>query len=167
MRGQNIPHREVTIRAVRDDDSAALLRILAAVYAEYPGCLLELSEVPELMAPATSFAENGGQFWVAEQCGAIVGFIAMTPSGEPDRIELKKLYVLAKARGIGLGRRLIALVEEAALTRGARGVHLWSDTRFKTAHRVYERCAYVRLPETRELHDVSNSIEYHYEKMLT
>ena len=166
-----VPRRAAfRIRAVRDEDSAAILAVLEAVFAEYPNCFLELSEVPELVQPATSFAAMDGAFWAADDDEGLAGFIALAPShddrDEPGTIELKKLYTARRARGVGLGRTLIELVEAEAARRGARRIHLWSDTRFETAHRVYERLGYVRLPETRELHDVSDTVEFHYEKRL-
>ncbi|MEN9230940.1 MAG: GNAT family N-acetyltransferase [Thermostichus sp. DG02_5_bins_236] len=157
---------QIEIRPVEDSDSAALLHILEVVFAEYPGCVLDLEEVPELLQPATAFAQLGGSLWVAQQQEQVVGCVAMVPTATPERIELKKLYTLPKVRGRGLGRRLIEQVETAARQQQARFVHLWTDTRFITAHRVYERLGYARLPETRELYDRSNSVEYHYEKSL-
>lgn len=83
-----------------------------------------------------------------------------------DPAELKKLYLDARLRGRGLGRELIALVEETARASGAQGIELWSDTRFKAAHAVYERCGYRKTGRTRDLHDLSNSTEFHFEKEL-
>jgi len=83
-----------------------------------------------------------------------------------DGVELLKLYVDRTARGRGLGRRLAALVEEEATRRGAGHIELWSDTRFSDAHRLYELLDYERQPETRELHDLSNSVEFRYIKHL-
>lgn len=40
-------------------------------------------------------------------------------------------------------------------------------TRFTDAHRLYERLGYVRSPGTRELHDLSRSVEYHFAKALS
>lgn len=155
------------IRPVRDDDSARILAILAECYAEYPGCLLDLSEVPELLRPATSFAEVDGSFWVAEDDGLVVGFVALVPGHDDATLgELKKLYTARRARGRGLGRTLIELVLREAKRRGLSRVHLWSDTRFETAHRVYERCGFVRLAGTRDLGDVSASHEWHYERRV-
>lgn len=155
------------IRPVADGDSPSILAILEAVFAEYPNCFLELSEVPELVRPATSFRDMDGRFWVAEDDDGIGGFVAMTPDHDaPGFVELKKLYTSRRARGVGLGRVLVELVEAEARRREARAIHLWSDTRFETAHRVYEHLGYVRLPGTRELHDVSATVEYHYEKRL-
>lgn len=150
-------------REATDDDSAAICALIADVFAEYPGCLFEMSEMPELVAPRTWFRNAGGRIWVAERDGEVLGVVAVAPS-VAGFMELKKLYVAAKLRGTGAGSRLIALVENFARDRNAAGVHLWSDTRFELAHAVYEHKGYRRLPETRELHDVSNSIEYHFEK---
>jgi GNAT superfamily N-acetyltransferase len=86
--------------------------------------------------------------------------------GRDDVVELKSLYVSAKARRQGLGELLTGLVEEEAVRRGARAVELWSDTRFADAHRLYARLGYRRLPHTRELHDLSDTTEYSFRKEL-
>ncbi|MCS6898299.1 MAG: GNAT family N-acetyltransferase [Myxococcales bacterium] len=153
------------LRPARDEDSAAFLAILEAVFAEYPGCVLVLDEEPEMQQPASAFAALGGQIWALEGHGQVLGMVALQPSAS-GVVELKKLYLLPPARGQGLGRALIEHVEEEARRLGARRVHLWSDTRFTTAHRVYEHLGYRRLPETRALHDASATIEFHYEKKL-
>jgi hypothetical protein len=41
----------------------------------------------------------------------------------------------------------------------------WSDTRFTDAHRLYERLGYIR-GGTRDLGDVSRSVEYFFEKAI-
>lgn len=157
---------QIDIRPVEDSDSDALLHILDVVFAEYPGCVLDIEEVPELLQPATAFAEMGGCLWVAQQQEQVVGCVGIVPTERAERMELKKLYTLPAVRGQGLGRRLIEQVEAEARRRYAHSLHLWTDTRFTTAHRVYERLGYTRLPETRELSDRSHSVEYHYEKRL-
>jgi putative acetyltransferase len=124
--------------------------------------------MPELARPATSFAAMHGRFWVVERDGAIAGCVGMAPDhDDPTLVELKKLYLLSSLRGRGLGRRLISLVEDETRQRGIERIHLWSDTRFTTAHGVYERCGYTRLAETRELHDLSFTVEFHFEKTLS
>jgi putative acetyltransferase len=149
----------VLLRPATDDDSAGVIALIARVFVEYPGCILDVErEEPGLRAPASSY----DRFWVAELDGAVVGCIACSLG---DGVaELKKLYVDRAARRQGLGRRLIALVEEAARDHRAARIHLWTDTRFEAAHAVFERLGYHRLPETRDLHDLSGTTEYHYEK---
>ena len=60
----------------------------------------------------------------------------------------------------------VAAAEARALVAGADGMQLWTDTRFETAHRFYERKGYVADGRTRALYDLSNSIEYFYAKRL-
>ena len=149
------------IRPARDADSAAVIALIARVYGEYPGCILDVDrEEPALRAPASSF----DRFWVVEEGQHVVGCVGCALG--KGVAELKKLYLDAPMRGRGLGRDLIALVEETARASGAERIELWSDTRFKTAHAVYERCGYRKTGRTRDLHDLSNSTEFHFEKDL-
>jgi putative acetyltransferase len=134
------------------------MALIGAVYAEYPGCVLDVDgEAPHLRQPASAFERWGGELWVAEFDGRIVGCVGF--ADHCGRIELRSLYVAAGWRRAGLGGRLVSLVEEAALARGIECVELWTDTRFADAHRLYERLGYERGPQTRDLHDRSRSVE--------
>lgn len=154
------------IRDARDIDAEGLIGLIEACYTDYEGCVLDVDgEAPELRTIASAHAAQGGRFWVAESDGTIIGSIGIVPNGTGG-YEVKKLYVSKAARRMGLGARLIALAEVEAMSRGGRSIELWSDTRFEDAHRLYERRGYTRLPEKRELHDKSNSVEFHYRKDL-
>lgn len=149
------------IRPASDADSAGVIAVIARAYAEYPGCVLDVErEEPALKTPASSF----DRFWVVEEGGRVGGCVGVSLG---ETAELKKLYLDAALRGRGLGRELIALVEETARASGAVRIELWSDTRFVTAHAVYERCGYRRTGRTRDLNDLSNSTEFHFEKRLS
>ena len=157
-----------TIREARDADAQGLIALVGDVFNEYPGCVLDVdNEMPQLLAINTAFATLGGRFWVAELVDRIVGCGGIAPAHDPAGSELKHLYVASAARRMGLGTRFVQLVEREAAARGAAFVELWSDTRFLDAHRLYERLGYSRLPDTRELDDLSNSIEYHFIKRST
>jgi putative acetyltransferase len=154
------------LRHVHDDDADALLALVGGIYAEYPGCVLEPDgQDSDLRTLASAYAAKGGEFWVIQTDTEIVACVGWAPLAD-GVVELKRLYVGQPARRKGLGGRLVALVEDAASRHGARVVELWSDTRFADAHRLYETLGYVRQPDTRELHDASNSVEYHYRKQL-
>ena len=157
----------LAIRDARDEDSWDLIGLIAACWAEYPGCILDVhGEEPWLLAPATAHREQGGRLWVAELDGRLVASVALKPAADAEGVALKSLYVARVARRRGLGERLVGLVEAEARARGAAFVELWTDTRFHDAHRLYERLGYVRGPHTRELHDLSRSVEYYYQKVL-
>jgi putative acetyltransferase len=158
---------DLLLRDATDEDSWDLIGLIAACWSEYPGCVLDIDgEAPYYRTIATSFASWGGRFWVAEQAGRVVGSIGLAPGGAADEVELRMLYVARPYRRRGLARRLVALFDGEARARGARSVTLWSDTRFAEAHAFYEQLGYTRAPHTRELHDLSHTVEYNFTKTL-
>lgn len=156
------------IRDARDDDAEGLIALIGGVFAEYPGCVMDVDgELPELRRIASYFEEHAGEFWVAERGGVVVGCVGWSPAKDPGGVELKKLYVHASERQHGLGGRLVERVEARARELGATFIDLWSDTRFVTAHAFYERRGWKRGPTTRELYDKSHTVEYYFRKPLT
>lgn len=158
-----------TLRPAADADADLLIALVGTCYAEHPGCVLDLDGVDaDLRAVASHLEPVGGRMWLAEdRRGAVacVGFAPTRVHGAP-AVELKRLYVRPDARRRGLGRRLVAHVEAVAARRGDEVVELWSDSRFTDAHRLYTSLGYVRQPETRQLHDPSNTTEHHFVKQL-
>lgn len=149
-----------------DRDSWALIALIAACWAEYPGCVTDVAgEYPELLTPATHYQATGGALWVLPEGPWIAACVGWAP-GPGQAVELVKLYVARHRRGGGLGAALIGQVEQHAGKRGATHIELWSDTRFRDAHRLYERCGFRPTGETRELHDRSQTIEYAFHKAL-
>lgn len=161
------PTDDLDIRPVHEGDAEALIELVGSVYAEYPGCVLDLGGVDaDLTAPRATSDEKGGDLWIVEDPdGEIVACCGWAPAG-PDAIELKRLYVRADARGRGIGAWLVGQVEQVARERGADRVVLWSDTRFTAAHRLYERLGYEPTGETRELDDPSDTTEYRFGRDL-
>ncbi len=155
---------EILIRDAEDADKDGLVTLIGGCFDEYEGCLLDLEELPELLAIATAFREMKGRFWVAERGGRVVACVGFSPGKKEGYAELKKLYVEKAAREGGLGGRLCALAEEESKKAGFTGMEMWSDTRFTTAHRFYEKRGYLRGAKTRLLHDKSNTEEYYFER---
>jgi GNAT superfamily N-acetyltransferase len=173
----------VPLRPARDADADGLIELIAACWSEYPGTVMDVDgELPHLRAIATAFRSWGGRAWVAEAGGHVIGSVGVVPTeppaagateqpaagatGDGGGVELRMLYVRASARRSGLGGRLLGLAEAEARRREAGRIELWSDTRFTTAHRFYERRGYQRGPAARELHDLSASVEYYFSKPL-
>ena len=154
------------LRAGRDADADAIIRIIGDAWAEYPGCVMDLDgEVPELRALASYAETRGGAFFVAESSDGVVGLACCWPLAD-GAWELAKMYVARSARGSGVAHDLAAMVEQYAVAHGAQRMQLWSDTRFDRAHRFYEKRGYVRSGGLRALGDKSNSIEFAYAKPL-
>jgi putative acetyltransferase len=158
--------KDVSFRDAVDADSEALIALISGVFDEYPGCVTDVDgEMPELRAIASHFRRLEGCFRVAERAGSVVGCIGFAPLRNGG-VQLHKLYVRADCRRRGIGAALCDFVEATAAAQKATHVELWSDTRFETAHRMYEGRGYHRGPETRELHDKSNTVEYFFRKEL-
>jgi L-amino acid N-acyltransferase YncA len=63
------------------------------------------------------------------------------------RAMLHSLFMAERARGRGLGRRLLAEVERRASARGACRIDLTSDKRRLDAHRFYRMLGYAQSHE--------------------
>lgn len=151
-----------TIRSATDADGQGVAELVAHCFAEYDGCLYEPAEFPELPAIASWVAARGGFFQVAESEGRIVGSAGILPTHVPGILELKKLYVAPRHRGTGLAAALLAGATAFARGRGGHAIVLFSDTRFRRGHAFYEKHGFRRLPGTRNLNDVSRTLEYAY-----
>lgn len=151
------------LREVRDADAHGLQELIGLCFAPYPGCVLDVAnEERGLLAPESSFEA----MWVLERAsdGLVAGCVAAAThaSVEPPHVELKKLYVHPACRGLGLARVLIERVHAYALARRVARIELWSDVKFATAHEVYAHFGYERTGATRELGDLSRTVEYHF-----
>jgi len=153
------------VRIVRDTDAQDLFGLITLCFAEYPGCFADPhADLADLVHPAQTAAARDQLFLVVEDdTGRVQACIAVD---FPDNVtaEMHRLYVRPDARGRGLATDLIGLVEAHARARGVERIILWSDTRFLTAHALYEKRGYVRLAGSRDLGDVSGSVEWCFEK---
>lgn len=156
------------LRTARDDDADGLIALVAAAYAEHPGCVLDLPGVDaDLEDPATTAARRGGRWWVVERDGRIVATVGSGPLEDDGSLELKRLYVDRDVRRQGLASGLVRWVEAHAAGLGATTVQLWSDTRFEEAHRLYTRLGYQASGEERDLHDPSHTTEWRFVRDVT
>jgi len=154
------------IRAARDGDAEAIVRLVGDCWREYPGCVVDFEgEAPEFLAIASHAAGRGGAAWVDESNGVVAGLACVWPSRD-DVWEVAKVYVAPPLRGAGVAHALVAAAEDFARAAGAARAVLWSDTRFDRAHRFYQKRGYVRAGGIRALADKSRSIEFGYAKPL-
>lgn len=155
-------------RPATDADADALVALIGGVYAEYPGCVLDLEGIDDdLVAPATAFERHGGHLWLVDEPSGreLLACVGAGPLRDGS-VELKRLYVHRDARGRGLGTQLVRWVEAHAVGLGAERIELWSDTRFLDAHRHYRRLGYAETDELRDLDDPSHTTERRFERQL-
>jgi putative acetyltransferase len=163
-RARKVEDQQV-IRPVIDADAQDLFGLLSLCYAEYPGCFVDPhDDLPDLRAAGSSYVATDGAFWAVEdERGRVCACVAVD-FPERGTAELHRLYVRSDRRGQGLGSLLVREAESHARARGADRIVLWSDTRFRTAHRLYRRLGYTQVDGQRQLADISKSVEYRFEK---
>lgn len=71
------------------------------------------------------------------------GFAAWRRAEEPATTKLDKLYVMQEVQGRGLGRRLVAHVEQAARADGSTKLVLNVNKQNKASIAFYERCGFA------------------------
>jgi acetyltransferase len=84
---------------------------------------------------------------VAERDGGVAAMALLVPGGAANarhRAEVQRVAVAEGARGLGIGRQLLAAVEERAAAHGL--TLLWLTTHDETdACAFYEACGYTKL----------------------
>jgi GNAT superfamily N-acetyltransferase len=86
-----------------------------------------------------------GQFLVAYLHGDAIGCGAVKHNpGTP--AEIKRMWIAPAARGLGLGRRLLAELEACALTGGAHSARLETNAVLTEALALYRSTGWVEVP---------------------
>jgi putative acetyltransferase len=104
----------------------------------YPAESNHLTDVAALSAP-------GVHFVVARTAGRAVGCGAIVDRGA-GVFELKRMWVDPAARGLGIGGRVLDVLEAHARSRGARVVRLETGIRQPEALALYRRRGYGYVP---------------------
>ena len=76
--------------------------------------------------------------WIAELDGEAVGGVCLIRDSDTVA-KIRLLLVTEKARGAGIGRRLVGECIAFARCAGYRQISLWTDARLMAARRLYEQ----------------------------
>jgi len=97
---------------------------------------------------------ESAELWVAVVAGEVVGSTTFCPAGSSlqevareNEGEFRMLAVAAAARRRGIAEALVSRCVERSRELGYDAVVLCSMREMTTAHRLYERLGFVRLPE--------------------
>lgn len=104
------------------------------------------SEINEL---ATHFAQNGGAFWVLLDGEEVVGTGGVLLVDERT-CELKRMYIVPRARGLGWGRKLSQTAIEWARGAGFKSMRLDTDEVLVAATALYRSLGFVPIPRYKE-----------------
>jgi putative acetyltransferase len=132
----------LSIRPIRPADDASVARLIRTVMPEFgavgPGFAIN---DPEVDAMAANYPAPGAYFVVVDEHDEVVGGggFAQLAGGKPGTCELRKMYFLPRARGQGMGQKLLEHCLERAKAAGFTRCYLETLTGMDAAMRLYER----------------------------
>jgi DNA-binding MarR family transcriptional regulator/GNAT superfamily N-acetyltransferase len=136
------------LRPHQPGDMGWIIHRHGVLYAEEYG----LDESFEAMVAriAATFIENFDarreRCWIAERDGEIVGSVLLAKGGE-EVAKLRLLYVEPKARGLGIGSRLVSECIGFARRAGYRKITLWTNDVLVSARRIYQAAGFRLVQE--------------------
>lgn len=139
---------EPFLRPARSGDAAALAAIIRTVMPELgacgPGFAINDPEVNDI--PAT-YGRPRSAYFVVEWNGEVVGGGGVAPleGAAAGTCELRKMYFLPKARGLGLGRKMLERCLAAAKEIGFSRCYLETLKGMTAAKRLYESSGFKPL----------------------
>jgi ribosomal protein S18 acetylase RimI-like enzyme len=147
-----VPERTDLVRVdpARPEDFGRIAELTAGVYRDegYAG-----EQYLAVLADVAGRATRA-ELLVARDGTGVIGSVALVLDGEfgevlqaPEEAGFRMLVVDPAARGRGVGELLVRACLARAGAAGKRRVVLSTDPRMTSAHRLYERLGFTRLPE--------------------
>jgi [ribosomal protein S18]-alanine N-acetyltransferase len=147
----------IRLRKARPGDVDALLAIERASFAS--------DRLSPRQLAAHAAGRTRARFVVAERAGEILGNALVFLRRGVRRARLYSIVVAARARGLGLGARLLARAEQEARMAGAGELSLEVRTGNRDAIALYERSGYRRTG-VRPAYYEDGAAAYRYLKLL-
>lgn len=136
------------IEPITQADDAQVAAIIRAVMPEFgaSGCGFAIND-PEVDWMSRAYAGPRSAYFVLRRDGRVLGGGGVAPleGGGADTCELRKMYFLPEARGLGAGAAMMERCLEAARAFGFRRCYLETLTGMDAAMRLYERSGFRRI----------------------
>ncbi len=140
--------RAFTLRPIRPEDDDTVAKIIRGVMPEFgadgPGFAIH---DPEVNGMCAAYGTARAAYYVVEVNGHVVGGGGIAPLQGSDEgtAELRKMYFLPEARGIGVGSALLRHLLIVAKNLKFARVYLETLTGMDAAQKLYEHLGFQRL----------------------
>ncbi|MFB2922643.1 MULTISPECIES: GNAT family N-acetyltransferase [Aerosakkonema] len=140
-----IHYRDFVIRSWSEADRTHVADLIHSVLTEY-GLPWQPAEADrDVLQIENFYLTTGGEFWVVEREGQLVGTAAYYPIQRgQDAVEIRKMYLLPSVRRQGLGKFLLQQLESAIAARGFQQIWIQTASILKEAVQLYESSGYQR-----------------------
>jgi putative acetyltransferase len=136
------------VRLVAKHDNAAIASIIRAVMPEFgasgQGFAIHDKEVDNIFE---AYSRPRCSYYVFERDGKILGGAGIAPleGGDPDVCELKKMYFLQEARGMGAGEQVLKACLAAAKKMSYNFCYLETFNTMRRAMKLYEKLSFKEI----------------------
>ncbi|MDB9537260.1 GNAT family N-acetyltransferase [Dolichospermum planctonicum CS-1226] len=140
-------YQDFIIRNWQESDRTLASQVISSVLSEY-GLPWQPEEADkDVLQIEAYYLKTGGEFWVIEQENQIVGTAAYYPINRGEKaVEIRKMYLLPKVRGLGLGKFLLQQLETVISAGGFEQIWIETASILTEAVKLYESNGY--LPTT-------------------
>ena len=128
------------MRMARPQDVPQLQACARAAYQMY---VVRIGKEPAPMLADFARQVTEGAVHVAEQAGAILGYVVFYP--QRDHLHLENVAVAPEHKGRGIGGQLIAFVEAEARLSGRNAVELYTNAKMYENLAMYPALGYVEV----------------------
>jgi putative acetyltransferase len=141
-------YKDFLIRAWQPGDRAGAAEVIAQVLMECGLATDGLAVEPggadwDVLHVETAYWQQGGEFWVVEQQGRLVGTAGYYPIRRgQSAVEIRKMYLRPEVRGLGLGRYLLETLEQAIRQQGFQQIWVETASVLEAAVQLYESSGY-------------------------
>jgi len=136
------------LRKIEPQDDKIIASIIRTVMPEFgaTGSGFAIND-PEVDWMSRAYAEPRSAYFVVERGGKVIGGGGVAPlaGGDVGTCELRKMYFLPEARGIGAGAAMMARCLQAAREFGFEQCYLETLGGMDAAMRLYKRSGFRRI----------------------